>query len=113
MLKSGLPGNGGGPPAWRCAPAALLVLLVHGLPAVGGLLPELRAQRLRISPLYARRRAVADAAANADCPLRSASGAVRDTAIFAFFTVGGTLVGGLAVPSSSTARSAASASSAG
>jgi multiple sugar transport system permease protein len=85
-----------------CAPAALFMLLVHGLPAVGGVYLSFKElNTFTFAQLFHAPSAGLHnytALFDADSPLRSGFlGAVRNTAIYTFFTVGGTLVGGLAV----------------
>ncbi len=85
-----------------CAPAALFMLLVHGLPAVGGLYLSFKElNTFTFAQLFHAPSAGLHnytALFDADSPLRPGFfGAVRNTAIYTFFTVGGTLVGGLAV----------------
>src|SRR6478752_8439424 len=85
-----------------CAPAALFMLLVHGLPAIGGLyLSFKQLNTFTFTQLFGAPSAGLHnytALFDANSPLRPGFfGAVRNTAIYTFFTVGGTLVGGLAV----------------
>jgi multiple sugar transport system permease protein len=85
-----------------CAPAALFMLLVHGLPALGGLyLSFKQLDTFTFALLFnAPSAGVRNYTAlfDASSPLRPGFlGAVRNTALYTFFTVGGTLVGGLAI----------------
>src|SRR3954465_12450163 len=86
-----------------CAPAALFMLLVHGLPAVGGLyLSFKQLNTFTFAMLFhAPSAGLSNYSAilfDADSPLRPGFfGAVQNTAVYTFFTVGGTLVGGVAV----------------
>jgi multiple sugar transport system permease protein len=86
-----------------CAPAALFMLLVHGLPAVGGLyLSFKQLNTFTFAMLFhAPSAGLSNYSAilfDTDSPLRPGFfGAVQNTAVYTFFTVGGTLVGGLAV----------------
>ncbi len=90
--------------AWvLIAPAALFMVLVHGLPTVGGIYlsfkelntftfallfdaPSAGVRQLQRDPLRRRQPAAP-----------GFFGAVQNTAVYTFFTVGGTLAGGLAV----------------
>jgi multiple sugar transport system permease protein len=85
-----------------CAPAALFMLLVHGLPALGGLYLSFRQLNTFTFALlfHAPSAGIHNYTAlfDANSPLRPGFfGAARNTAVYTFFTVGGTLVGGLAV----------------
>ena len=90
--------------AWALiAPAALFMVLVHGLPALGGVYLSFRElNTFTFSQLFDAPSAglgnYTGILFDADNPLRSGFfGAVRNTTIYTVFTVGGTLCGGLAV----------------
>ena len=84
------------------APAALFMLLVHGLPTLGGLwLSSKELNTFTFAQLFGAPSAGLHnytGIFEADSPLRPGFfGAVQNTAVYTFVTVGGTLVGGLAV----------------
>ncbi len=85
------------------APAALFMLLVHGLPTVGGIYLSFKELNTFTFALLfdAPSAGVANYSAilfDADSPLRPGFfGAVQNTAVYTVATVGGTLAGGLAV----------------
>ncbi len=90
--------------AWGLiAPAALFMVLVHGLPTVGGIYLSFKdLNTFTFALLFdAPSAGVSNYSAilfDADSPLRPGFfGAVQNTAVYTFFTVGGTLAGGLAV----------------
>ncbi|HYH90843.1 MAG TPA: sugar ABC transporter permease, partial [Solirubrobacteraceae bacterium] len=90
--------------AWALiAPAALFMVLVHGLPTVGGIYLSFKElNTFTFAMLFdAPSAGVSNYSAivfDADSPLRPGFfGAVQNTAVYTFFTVGGTLAGGLAV----------------
>jgi multiple sugar transport system permease protein len=90
-------------PYWLIAPALVLMALVHVLPAIGGLVLSFKKFNLFTfrelfgapwNGLENYRSILLDA----DNPLHSGFwGAVSNTAVYTFWTVAGTLVGGLAV----------------
>jgi multiple sugar transport system permease protein len=90
-------------PYWLIAPALVLMVLVHVLPAIGGLVLSFKKFNLFTfrelfgapwNGLENYRSILLDA----DNPLHSGFwGAVSNTAVYTFWTVAGTLVGGLAV----------------
>jgi multiple sugar transport system permease protein len=90
--------------AWALiAPAALFMLLVHGLPTVGGIYLSFKELNTFTFALLfdAPSAGVSNYSAilfDADSPLRPGFfGAVQNTAVYTVATVGGTLAGGLAV----------------
>jgi multiple sugar transport system permease protein len=90
--------------AWMLiAPAALFMVLVHGLPALGGVYLSFKElNTFTFAQLFDAPSAglgnYSGILFDADNPLRSGFfGAVQNTAAYTFFTVGGTLAGGLAV----------------
>jgi multiple sugar transport system permease protein len=90
--------------AWMLiAPAALFMVLVHGLPALGGVYLSFKElNTFTFAQLFDAPSAglgnYTGILFDADNPLRSGFfGAVQNTAVYTFFTVGGTLAGGLAV----------------
>jgi multiple sugar transport system permease protein len=90
-------------PYWLIAPALILMVLVHVLPAIGGVVLSFKKFNLFTfrelfgapwNGLENYRSILLDA----DNPLHSGFwGAVSNTAVYTFWTVAGTLVGGLAV----------------
>jgi multiple sugar transport system permease protein len=90
-------------PYWLIAPALVLMILVHALPAIGGLVLSFKKfniftfRELFGAPwngLENYRSILLDT----DNPLHSGFwGAVSNTAVYTFWTVAGTLVGGLAI----------------
>jgi multiple sugar transport system permease protein len=90
-------------PYWLIAPALILMIFVHVLPAIGGLVLSLKKFNLFTfrelfgapwNGLENYRSILLDS----DNPLRSGFvGAVSNTAVYTFWTVTGTLVGGLAI----------------
>jgi multiple sugar transport system permease protein len=90
-------------PYWLIAPALVLMFFVHVLPAIGGFVLSLKKFNLFTfrelfgapwNGLENYRSILLDA----DNPLRSGFwGAVSNTAVYTFWTVTGTLVGGLAI----------------
>jgi multiple sugar transport system permease protein len=85
-----------------CAPAALFMLLVHGLPALGGLYLSFKQLNTFTFALLFNAPSAGirnyTALFDANSPLRPGFfGAIRNTAVYTFVTVGGTLVGGMAL----------------
>jgi multiple sugar transport system permease protein len=90
-------------PYWLIAPALVLMILVHALPAIGGLVLSFKKfniftfRELFGAPwngLENYRSILLDT----DNPLHSGFwGAVSNTAVYTFWTVAGTLIGGLAI----------------
>jgi multiple sugar transport system permease protein len=90
-------------PYWLIAPALVLMVLVHVMPAIGGIVLSFKKFNLFTfrelfgapwNGLENYRSILLDA----DNPLHSGFwGAVSNTAVYTFWTVAGTLVGGLAV----------------